>query len=160
MSNFNIEHRTRPIILVSSTSWTKDEDFSILLNAMKQYESKACMPSSRTNHYFYPQLLLIITGKGPEKEFYLRQIRREQHKWKYITIRTAWLEAEDYPRLLAAADLGICLHYSSSGVDLPMKVVDMFGAGLPVLAINFKSINELVQHGKQGYVFDDADQLA
>ena len=90
---------------------------------MMEYEEKAVESSHHKNPKdFYPNLLLIITGKGPEKQYYINLIKQEEHKWKFIKIRTAWLEAEDYPRLLAAADLGVCLHYSSSGVDLPMKV--------------------------------------
>ena len=77
-----------------------------------------------------------------------------------IAILTAWLSAEDYATLLACADLGVCLHKSSSGVDLPMKVVDMFGAGLPVVGYgDYESWGELVQEGLNGRGFVTSEDL-
>lgn len=121
----------RPGLIVSSTSWTPDEDFQILLDALIEYDKTAA-----TDDMKYPKLICAITGKGPQKAMYQKKIA--QLNLKYVKVITPWLENEDYPLLLGCADLGVCLHYSSSGLDLPMKVVDMFGCGLPVCAMNFK----------------------
>ncbi|XP_053694133.1 chitobiosyldiphosphodolichol beta-mannosyltransferase [Sabethes cyaneus] len=140
-------------ILISSTSWTPDEDFSILLTALELYEKVA---TSDVLHY--PHLVCIITGKGPLKEYYISIINSKV--WKKVSIITPWLENDDYPKLLSTGDLGVCLHYSSSGLDLPMKIVDMFGSGLPVCAIKFQCLEELVRHGENGFVFDNAAELS
>ncbi|XP_021100088.1 chitobiosyldiphosphodolichol beta-mannosyltransferase isoform X5 [Heterocephalus glaber] len=129
----------RPALLVSSTSWTEFEQWASDGDSL-------------------PSLVCVITGKGPLKEHYIRLI--SQKHFQRIQVCTPWLEAEDYPLLLGSADLGVCLHKSSSGLDLPMKVVDMFGCCLPVCAVNFKCLHELVKHGENGLVFEDAEELA
>jgi beta-1,4-mannosyltransferase len=120
--------KDRPCFLVSSTSWTEDEDFSILLNALEKYNLEYTLE--------LPKLLVLITGKGPLKKHYMAIIDKLQ--LKNVRIITGWFTAEEYPMILGCADIGISLHSSSSGVDLPMKVVDMFGSGIPVLALKFE----------------------
>ncbi|XP_035947463.1 chitobiosyldiphosphodolichol beta-mannosyltransferase [Halichoerus grypus] len=144
--------RGRPALLVSSTSWTEDEDFSILLAALEKFEQLILDGES------LPSLVCVITGKGPLKEYYSGLI--SQKCFHHIQVCTPWLEAEDYPLLLGSADLGVCLHKSSSGLDLPMKVVDMFGCCLPVCAVNFRCLHELVKHEENGLVFEDSEELA
>ncbi|PSR78771.1 chitobiosyldiphosphodolichol beta-mannosyltransferase [Coniella lustricola] len=151
-SNDIIAGRVR--LLVSSTSWTPDEDFGILLDALVDY---AASPQRLPE-----PILVIITGRGPQKAMYEAKIRQlaADGKLAGITVRTAFLSFENYARLLAAADLGVCLHMSSSGVDLPMKVVDMFGAGLPVLAYSkYPSFSELVKEGVNGRGFETCAEL-
>jgi len=41
-----------------------------------------------------------------------------------------------------------------------MKVVDMYGAGIPVLAVYFAALPELVKDSKTGYVFNSKYSLA
>uniref|UniRef100_A0A3B4D8Q6 Chitobiosyldiphosphodolichol beta-mannosyltransferase n=1 Tax=Pygocentrus nattereri TaxID=42514 RepID=A0A3B4D8Q6_PYGNA len=128
---------------------TEDEDFSVLLKALEGFvEEERNLPS----------LLCVITGKGPLKDHYKKII--DSKDFKHVQICTPWLEAEDYPVLLGSADLGVCLHTSSSGLDLPMKVVDMFGCCLPVCAIDFQCLDELVKHEENGLIFKDSSELS
>lgn len=139
-------------LLVSSTSWTADEDFGLLLDALVGY----------SKNDFNPPVLAIITGKGPDKAKYMDRIAAltKDGRLKKVDIKSAWLSMADYAMLLACADLGVCLHKSSSGVDLPMKVVDMFGAGLPVAGYSgYESWPELVQEGVNGRGFETAIEL-
>ena len=148
-----MEGKTR--LLVSSTSWTPDEDFNLLLEALCAY--------STSKRKGLPPVLAVITGKGPQKQMYLDRITSliATSKLSNVIISTAWLSAEDYATLLACADLGVCLHKSSSGVDLPMKVVDMFGAGLPMIGYaDYESWGELVKEGVNGKGFVTSEDLA
>lgn len=142
----------RPLLLISSTSWTEDEDFGMLLEALKRYDSANIIRSKKV----IPDLFVVITGKGPMKEYYLNEIR--QRKWNHVVIVTPWLTAEDYPKMLACADLGVSLHASTSGLDLPMKVVDMLGCRVPVLAKDFPAIPELINN-RNGRIFKDSNEL-
>lgn len=143
-------------LVVSSTSWTADEDFSILLKALKAYSARI------EGGEKLPKILAIITGKGPLKEYYLEQIKmlNQKKQLAHVLISSAWLSSEEYAMLLGAADLGVSLHKSTSGVDLPMKVVDMFGAGLPVAGWSrFEAWGELVHEGVNGRGFGDEQEL-
>ncbi|CAO1613367.1 unnamed protein product [Parajaminaea phylloscopi] len=243
-------HRAdRPAVAVSSTSWTTDEDFGVLLKAAQLYERRAREINERTasstaafsdaaQHHkrsstgfssndgsfplssspprrdsastmlgvslgtsspernpspgapssprglrkrrystlslrpadslpnlparSLPRLLIVVTGKGGLRAQYEAEIARleREEKWEYVRIRTAWLESSQYPVLLGSADVGISLHTSSSGLDLPMKVVDMLGCRLPVLALDFPCLAELIQHGKNGLTFKDDATLS
>jgi len=141
-------------VIVSSTSWTEDEDFGVLLDSLVKYEDAVKKDAAENK---LCNLLVVITGKGPQKQFYLEKINILC--LKHVQFVTPWLETDDYPTMLASADLGVCLHTSSSGLDLPMKVVDMFGCGLPVAAIQFEALDELVKDGENGRVFKDSEEL-
>ncbi|VEL16003.1 unnamed protein product [Protopolystoma xenopodis] len=107
----------RPALIVSSCSWSPDDDFSVLLEALDLYDSQAASGEGVLN---LPRIICIVSGRGPLKDFYSSVVARRT--WRKVEVLMPWLEWIDYPRLLGCADLGVSLHRSSSGVDLPMKV--------------------------------------
>jgi beta-1,4-mannosyltransferase len=158
--------------MISSTSWTPDEDFNMLFNSMikieedlsilekekeEQLNQKKPNDYNKNNQLNIRKILFIITGRGPQKEYYMNKINKTE--FKYFIVKSIWLESDDYPKILGSVDLGVCLHYSSSGFDLPMKVVDMFASQLPVCAVYYETIRELVKENFNGYLFKDENEL-
>ena len=142
----------RPALITSSTSWTPDEDFGILLNALLLLDAK--IENEGTNL----RVMVVVTGKGPEKAQYEVQISKLT--LHHVAVTTMWLEPGDYPVFLACADVGVSLHTSTSGLDLPMKVIDLFGCEVPVCAMDFDCLSELVEDDVNGHVFTNSSQLA
>lgn len=104
----------RPALVVSSTSWTPDEDFGILLEALEMYEKRARAlangkSQSSDRRGALPKLMVVVTGKGPLKEKYMDEIRKLEieDSWQFVRCRDMWLEARDYPLLLGEWVFGI-----------------------------------------------------
>ena len=138
-------------LAVAPTSWTADEDMDLLMDGLRSWDSSAA-PGS-------PGLFVLITGRGPLRASY--ETRLSTLHWRSVTVRTAFLDPAVYRRLLCAAHFGFCLHRSSSGVDLPMKIIDLFGALTPVCALDYGAcLSEQIQPGVTAATFRDAGELA
>jgi beta-1,4-mannosyltransferase len=141
-----------PALIVSPTSWTRDEDFDLLLDAVRRAEA---LVAGRE----FPDVVVLLTGRGARRAAY--EARLVALPGRRFHVRTLWLEPEDYPRVLGSADLGLCLHRSASGLDLPMKIADLHGSGLPVCALDYgPCLDEMLRHGDTGLRFADAAALA
>jgi beta-1,4-mannosyltransferase len=144
----HVEPRDR-LILVCPSGWTADEDMGLLLEALALLAS----------HPRKCALEVHLTGDGPARgslEDRIGELRRQG-----LRIEAEYLPEGDYRALLARADLGVCLHRSTSGVDLPMKVSDLFAARVPVCALDYGAvIQEQVRNGATGFLFHSARELS
>jgi len=139
------------VIIVSATSWGPDEDFGLLVTALDAWEARQRARSAGTF------LRIYLTGRGAMRDHYMGLFA--QRAYRHCAVTSVWLPLRAYATLLASAHLSLSLHASSSGLDLPMKVVDSFGAGVPVAAVSFATLRELVVDGVNGRTFADADGL-
>ena len=143
-------------LLVTATSYTPDEDLEGLAVALALYAKPR--PDGSTN----PPLSLIVTGKGPTRALVEPILLTLPARTNRVvrSVHLLFLPHADYASLLASCDVGLSLHTSTSGLDLPMKVLDMFGAGLPVLAHDFACASELVVDHENGLLFNSREELA
>lgn len=151
-------------LVVCPTSWTPDEDFDLLLEALERADRMltgggGSLGSPSAEPPRAPQLAVILTGKGALRETF--EARAARRHFKSIAVRTIWLEPADYPVCVGMADLGLCLHQSSSGLDLPMKLADFRGPGVPAAAFDYSPVlGEALTNGKEGVTFRDPGDLA
>jgi len=145
--------------IVCPTSWTEDEDFDLIIDAVPRLEERIRGWEAAVAGRRFPDLVILVTGDGARRAEFER--RFAGLKARRVQLRARWLEPEDYPRVVGSADLGLCLHRSSSGLDIPMKVADLFGAGVPVCALDYGAcLAERVRHADNGLLFSTAVQLA
>jgi beta-1,4-mannosyltransferase len=153
---------TRPPIVVCPTSWTPDEDFDLVLEALERTERQLKRddePKGSSLQNASPSLVVFLTGRGVLRESF--EARAARRNFKLIAVKTLWLEPADYPKLIGMADLGLCLHQSSSGLDLPMKLADLRGCGVPVAVFDYAPVlGEVMTSGQHGVTFHDPGELS
>lgn len=146
-------------LIVCPTSWTEDEDFDVIIDAVLLLEERIRGWEAAARDRRFADLVILVTGDGARRMQFERRFAGLPAR--RIQLRTRWLEPEEYPRVVGSADLGLCLHRSSSGLDIPMKIADLFGAGVPVCALDYgASLAERVRHGDNGLLFSTGRQLA
>lgn len=132
-------------IVVVSTSWTPDEDMDMFLQAVREWESRERL------------FTVVVTGNGPGRYMFEQQVANMQ--LNYVQVWFVWIREEDYARFLSCCHVAVCMHHSSSGLDLPMKVVDYFACRLPVVVRWYDTLGEMVKRGTDGVGFDDLNGL-
>jgi len=139
-------------LAICPTSWTLDEDMDLLLEGLREWDQQSpASPSIR--------LFLLITGRGPLRASF--EARLSSIHWKRVTLRTAFLDPSTYRELLGTAHVGLCMHRSASGVDLPMKVVELLGARTPACVLDYGAcLAEQIQPGRTALTFRNSRELA
>jgi beta-1,4-mannosyltransferase len=146
-------------LIVCPTSWTEDEDFDLVIEAVVRLEDRIRGWEAASASRRFTDLVILVTGDGARRLQFERRFAGLPAR--RVQLRTRWLEPEEYPRVVGSADLGLCLHRSSSGLDIPMKIADLFGAGVPVCALDYGAcLAERVRHGDNGLLFSTGNQLA
>ncbi len=142
------------VLIATSTSWSEDEDMTMLLDGLAALGHARLRSSAQS-----PPLVLIATGLGPGRRAF--ETRATELATAGVRIVTGWLDDDLYRDLLRAAAVGISMHRSASGLDIPMKIVDMMEAGLPVLAYDYAPcLAELLPRERAAGLFRTAAELS
>ncbi|ORC92683.1 glycosyltransferase [Trypanosoma theileri] len=150
------------LFMIASTSWTPDDDYTMVIDALvridKRLQKQLQEEGGKTLLHPVRSIWLLVTGKGISRERFEKAVIAA-HLSPLVMITTVYFQSyQHYAMALGAADVGLCMHRSSSGLDLPMKAVDMLGSGLPVVALRYDALSELLDK-QHGWLFSNAEEL-
>ncbi len=103
----------------------------------------------------YPDSLLLLAGNGPEKDNLCDLINKNELK-NNVKLLGYVTNLQDYQRI---SDVSVSC---SRREGLPLNIVEAMMSGTPVVASNNRGHRELIENGKNGFLFniDDSDALA
>lgn len=106
---------------------------------------------------FMSDFAFIVVGTGTSLSR-LEELTCKYELTKYINF-LGWRSPELIAPILNASDVCIVPHYVTNHTDttLPNKIYDYMLCGKPVLTTNSKSLKNLVEKEKCGYVYNDKD---
>jgi beta-1,4-mannosyltransferase len=134
------------ITIVCPLGWTADDDVALLLDALSTLDP----PRDFEIH---------LTGDGPLRAQFAPRIAAFSRPG--IEIHSRDLPETEYRALLLRATIGVSLHRSTSGLDLAMKVSDLFANCVPVCAFDYGgALSEQIEDGVTGFLFRDSAGLA
>jgi len=99
----------------------------------------------------YPITFLIV-GEGPARP-HLKALVKEKGLEKYF-IFTGFVKDEELPDYYASADVFI---FPSTYETQGIVALEAMAAGLPVVAARCRALPELIEDGKNGFLFDPDD---
>ncbi len=129
----------KEFLLVYTAEFIHRKNHRFILDSLKEFVQKI------------ENLKIIFPGRGILLE-QMKNYAREKDIDKYVDFmgfRT------DIPRILALADVGVS---TSKNEGLPLNIVEDMCMSLPIVASRDKGHEELVQHGINGYLFDQGNQ--
>lgn len=123
-----------------------------------------CFPVKRIDRFLtalalakrqFPELVGWIIGDGPDMKSLVVQAKALGLKPNRDII--FWGQRSDIPSLLAKSDI-LCLTSDSEG--FPNVIIEGMAAKLPVISYPVGDIDEIISHGKSGYIAQSEDEMA
>ncbi|HEU5161554.1 MAG TPA: glycosyltransferase [Thermoanaerobaculia bacterium] len=143
--------RGDPSTIVCPSSWSEDDDLDLFLRSIRLLESKLASKDLRAR--------FIFSGRGERRAWF--EARVASLRLDRVRIETAFVPPDDYPALLREAALGLSLHRSAAGLDLPLKIVELLASGTPVCALDSgPAIRARIRERETGTLFSSPEGLA